>query len=66
MHTISLYMNASNQEALEDYILSLQPKRIIFNPGAENPRLMKKADEADIKAFNACSLVILRMNQFFD
>jgi hypothetical protein len=31
-------MNASNQEALEDYILSLQPKRIIFNPGAENPR----------------------------
>ena len=66
IHTVSLYLSAANQEALEDYILSLNPERIIFNPGAENPRLMQKAREADIEAFNACSLVMIRVNQFFD
>jgi len=66
IHTISLYLKAANQEALEDYMLSLKPKRIIFNPGAENPRLMQRAREANIEAFNACSLVMIRINQFFD
>ena len=37
VHTVTLYLNAANQKQYYDYILSLHPKRIIFNPGAENP-----------------------------
>jgi predicted CoA-binding protein len=37
--TITLYLNAANQKQYYDYILSLKPKRIIFNPGAENDEL---------------------------
>src|SRR5215210_5949834 len=39
--TITLYLNANNQKQYYDYILSLHPKRIIFNPGAENDELAK-------------------------
>src|SRR5262245_16456954 len=42
--TVSVYMNENNQKPFEEYILSLNPKRIIFNPGAENPQLEKLAE----------------------
>ena len=41
--TVTLYLNAQRQKEMEDYILSLDPKRIIFNPGAENPTFREKA-----------------------
>src|ERR1017187_5067264 len=41
--TITLYLGAKNQVPLYDYILGLNPKRLIFNPGAENEELMDKA-----------------------
>lgn len=62
--TISLYLNPTNQQAYYDYILNLHPKRIIFNPGAENPELEALAEEKGIKTMEACTLVLLSTNQF--
>jgi predicted CoA-binding protein len=64
VHTITLYINAKNQEPLYEYILGLHPKRIIFNPGAENTVLMKLATDKGIDAFEACSHVMLSQGIF--
>ena len=57
--TITLYLNVFNQREWEDYFLSLNPKRIIFNPGAENVELARRAELQGIKSQNACTLVML-------
>lgn len=57
--TITLYLNPQRQEQYYDYILNLKPKRIIFNPGTENPTLVKLAKENGIEAEIACTLVML-------
>ncbi len=62
--TVSLYLNANNQKEYYDYILSLHPKRIIFNPGAENEELASLAANNNIQAMNACTLVLLSTNQY--
>lgn len=62
--TVTLYLNPVNQQPYYDYILSLKPKRIIFNPGTENPELEKMAKEKGIQALEACTLVMLSTNQF--
>ncbi|MEO6915136.1 MAG: CoA-binding protein [Chitinophagaceae bacterium] len=62
--TVSLYLNANNQKSYYDYIFSLNPKRIIFNPGAENEELFKMAEEKGIKPVEACTLVMLATGQF--
>jgi predicted CoA-binding protein len=59
IHTITLYLNKDRQKEYEDYLLSLHPQRIIFNPGAENPDLYKKAIEMGIESLEACTLVML-------
>lgn len=64
VHTISMYMGADRQAEHEEYLLSLKPKRIIFNPGAENISLYKKAKEQGIEVMNECTLVMLRSQQF--
>lgn len=62
--TITLYMNPTNQVPYYDYILQLKPRRIIFNPGTENPDLMKKAREKKIEPVVACTLVMLSTHQY--
>ncbi|MBK9526102.1 MAG: CoA-binding protein [Bacteroidetes bacterium] len=62
--TITVYLSAKNQEAVMDYLLSLFPRRIIFNPGAENPVLEKRALEKGIVVEEACTLVLLSTGQF--
>ena len=62
--TITLYLNARNQEQYYDYILSLHPKRIIFNPGAENPELARLARQQGIETKEACTLVMLSTGQY--
>lgn len=62
--TITIYMNASNQKQYYDYILSLHPKRIIFNPGAENNELDQLALKSGIKTQEACTLVLLSTGQY--
>ena len=64
IHTITLYMGSKRQEEHIDYLLSLNPQRIIFNPGAENPELYIQAKEKGIEVLNACTLVMLATNQY--
>ncbi len=64
VHTITIYLNPVNQQEWYDYILSLKPRRIIFNPGTENPELAKMAGEAGIEVEFACNLVLLSTGQF--
>lgn len=62
--TVTLYLNPKNQVEYYDYILSLHPKRIIFNPGTENDELIQKAEEKNIKPVVACTLVMLSTGQY--
>lgn len=62
--TITLYLNPENQKQYYEYILSLKPKRIIFNPGTENPELYKLAREKNIQILEACTLVMLGTGQY--
>ena len=64
VNTITLYLNAKRQEAYYNYILSLKPKRVIFNPGTENPELYKLLKENGIHFENACTLVMLSTSQY--
>jgi len=64
IHTITLYINSTRQSEYYDYILKTKPKRLIFNPGAENEKFMARAREAGIDAIEACTLVMLATNQF--
>lgn len=64
IHTVSLYLNPSHQKEYYNYILLLHPKRIIFNPGAENPELALLAKENGITPLEACTLVLLSTNQY--
>ncbi|MEQ8906123.1 CoA-binding protein [Ekhidna sp.] len=59
IHTVTMYIGPQNQNEWEDYIISLEPKRIIFNPGSENPSLAQKASTKGIEVLNACTLVML-------
>ena len=62
--TVTLYLNPQNQKQYYDYILSLHPKRIIFNPGTENAELEKLAEDNGIKPVEACTLVMLSTGQY--
>jgi predicted CoA-binding protein len=62
--TVTLYLNAANQREYYDYILSLHPRRIIFNPGAENPELKALASAHGIEPVEACTLVLLSTGQY--
>jgi predicted CoA-binding protein len=62
--TVTLYLNPRNQVEYYDYILELNPKRIIFNPGTENDELIKKAKENKIETVIGCTLVMLGTGQY--
>lgn len=62
--TVTMYVGPANQSGWYDYILSLKPKRIIFNPGAENPELEKLATENGIEVVEACTLVMLSVGNY--
>lgn len=62
--TVTLYIGPRHQPEWYDYILSLDPKRVIFNPGTENDELMKKLEERGAETLEACTLVMLRSRQF--
>lgn len=62
--TVTLYLNPTHQQQYYDYILSLKPKRIIFNPGAENNELSDLATKNGIRPVEACTLVLLSTNQY--
>jgi uncharacterized protein len=62
--TVTLYLNPVHQKEYYDYIFSLHPKRIIFNPGAENDELAVLAEQKGIVAQEACTLVLLSTGQY--
>ncbi len=62
--TITLYLNPENQKPYYDYILSLKPNRIIFNPGTENDELKQLANKQGIQTMEACTLVMLATGQY--
>lgn len=62
--TITLYLNPQRQVEFYDYILQLAPKRIIFNPGTENPELVQLARQQGIEVEIACTLVLLATDQY--
>ena len=62
--TITMYIGAGRQPEWMDYLLSIKPKRIIFNPGTENPEFEKKAEAAGIETVEGCTLVMLRSGQY--
>lgn len=62
--TVTLYLNPKNQEPYYDYLLSLHPKRVVFNPGTENPALMSILRENGIIPEVACTLVLLATGQY--
>ncbi|MFY0608394.1 MAG: CoA-binding protein [Cyclobacteriaceae bacterium] len=62
--TVTMYIGTANQAEWEDYIISLKPRRIVFNPGTENPTLAAKAQKEGIEALNACTLVMLSADTY--
>lgn len=62
--TVTMYIGTRNQAEWMDYILSLNPNRIIFNPGTENPSFQEKANAQGIETLNACTLVMLSSNTY--
>lgn len=64
LDTVTLYLNAKNQKQYYDYIIGQKPRRVIFNPGAENPELEKLLSEQAIQPIEACTLVLLSTGQF--
>jgi predicted CoA-binding protein len=62
--TLTLYIGIKNQPPLYNYILQTNPKRIVFNPGTENPELEQLAAEKGIETIEACTLVMLATGQY--
>lgn len=62
--TITLYLGPKNQEPLYNYIIQTKPKRIIFNPGTENPELETLANQNGIETLEACTLVLLSIGEY--
>jgi predicted CoA-binding protein len=64
IHTVTMYLNATNQADFYDYILGLAPKRIIFNPGTKNPELAELAASKGIEVVENCMLIMLNNGTF--
>lgn len=62
--TVTLYLNPDNQKPYYDYILSLKPKRVVFNPGTENEELEDLLKTNGIVPQEACTLVLLSTGQY--
>lgn len=62
--TVTLYVGPKNQPSYYDYLIKLKPRRIIFNPGTENPELIELAQKHGIQTEIACTLVLLSINQY--
>ncbi len=64
VNTVTLYLNANRQKDYYNYIVEAQPKRVIFNPGTENPEFYQLLELNGIKVEIACTLVLLATNQY--
>ena len=62
--TVTLYIGPQRQPAYYDYLLGLHPRRIIFNPGTENPELAELAEKQGIETVEGCTLVMLSVGTY--
>jgi len=62
--TLTVYVSPTISSELSDAVLALNPGRVIFNPGSENPELIAQLKSKDIPVEEACTLVLLRTAQF--
>lgn len=62
--TVTLYIGPARQPEYYDYILSLKPLRVVFNPGTENPEFENLLEDNGIEAVEACTLVLLRLGRY--
>ncbi len=62
--TLTMYVGPDLSTKMESEILALRPRRVIFNPGSENPPLQNSLAKAGIEVEEACTLVLLRTHQF--
>lgn len=64
IHTVTLYLNPSNQRQYYEDIVALKPERVIFNPGTENDEFARLLEENGIASENSCTLVLLTTQQY--
>lgn len=64
INTVTLYINALRQRDYYNYIIAIQPKRVIFNPGTENPEFYQLLKSNGIEVEVACTLVLLATDQY--
>jgi len=64
VHTVVMYLAPYHQGEIFDYVLSLRPKRVIFNPGTESPEFDEFLESYNIEVVHDCTLVMLANNRF--
>ena len=64
VHSVTLYVSAKNQETYKSYLIDLKPKRVVFNPGTENPDFYPELEKAGIDVTEACTLVMLSIGNY--
>jgi len=64
LDTVTVYLNKDNQKNYYDYIIAQHPRRVIFNPGAENELFEKLLNDQNIQTIEACTLVLLGTGQY--
>jgi predicted CoA-binding protein len=64
VHTVTLYLAPYHQGEIFDYVLSLRPKRVIFNPGTESPEFQEWLESYNIEIVHDCTLVMLATGRF--
>jgi hypothetical protein len=62
--TVTLYVHPRHQSNWKEYIFSLNPKRVVFNPGTENPQFQRELEEEGIVADESCTLVMLSVGTY--
>jgi len=64
IHTVTLYLGADNQKSWYNYILKLNPERVVFNPGAENDEFVDMLSKAGIEVIEGCTIVMVKSGIF--
>lgn len=64
IHTITIYIGPKNLTAYYDYIIGLNPKRVIFNPGTESPEFAEMLSSSGVEVVNACTLIMISNNLY--
>lgn len=64
IHTVTIYLSTANQSAWLEQVLALRPRRVIFNPGAENPAFARALQAQGVEVIEGCTLVMLATDQY--